>query len=429
MNLPRRSLVEAPWLITAVGWMARGTIVLTQLWLMRQYLVVLGTERYAVVAVIVGLSAWFALADLGMGASLQNAISRARAMGKGTAELEQSAAGALFASVVVIGLISVLFAPWLADVTLGKFSYIPEDERIKIFRIGAMMQVGAVLGTAYSKVLFAHMRGVVAHLLSIINILVTAALVSLVLHLRTPSLSMVVVAILGPSVLTGLIGWIIHLGGKVPVFAWASMRSFISQGSGFFAFYFLGTATINADLIVAARALSAAEMIEYLICLRLFGVVGLAYASLLSAVWPVCAEAIVRSEGLKVKKILVSTMVWGALGVVIVTVGFIFARDVIMRIIAPREHLQLSIGLLLAFGALQLIRVWCDAYATVLQSSDKVAGLLKFSFVQAVISVLCQTLLVRWFGAIGIVLGVGISFVLTVGWKLPRLVDKLLAPA
>ena len=83
-NLPRHFYV------TFSGWFYRIVMALAQVISIPIILRCLGVDSYAIFAVITGLVAWFNLADLGFGYSIQNHISILRVEGKNVRDFLRS---------------------------------------------------------------------------------------------------------------------------------------------------------------------------------------------------------------------------------------------------------------------------------------------------------------------------------------------------
>ena len=64
--------------VTISAWMTRGIIAVTNLIAIKLLLPYLGTEGYAVYAVLLSFTSWCALTDFGIGFAIQNYISEFR---------------------------------------------------------------------------------------------------------------------------------------------------------------------------------------------------------------------------------------------------------------------------------------------------------------------------------------------------------------
>ena len=103
-------------LVAISSWSSRIVIGVIQLFLIRILIGNVGTDGYAVIALMTGLTSWFLLAEGGLGSSLQNHISEHRAHGKPYRRYLVSAAimsaGLLFLAILLL----YLFSPWLSRV-------------------------------------------------------------------------------------------------------------------------------------------------------------------------------------------------------------------------------------------------------------------------------------------------------------------------
>ncbi|MCS6244886.1 MAG: MATE family efflux transporter [Opitutus sp.] len=414
------------WQVAAMGWLARFVSLCTGFGVLRLNIKALGPDRFAALALLLGMGSWFALADLGLGTWLQNNISKRRAQGIQTGDIERETFTIIATVMCLVASVGWLLAPWVADWLLGGFDFIAPAERVRLWRIAVVFQLGGALGQVYTKVLFAQMRGVAAHLIAISINLIMAAVVVVVLRYPPVALSSLVLAALVPATLMALLNWGLYLNFKLSWPRFHTFRSSLHAGFYFFRFYLLGTVTLNCDLIIAARYLPHAEMTSYSVAFRLFNVVLLLYGSILTAIWPHCSEAFALNDYKSIKKLLNKMVGVGLVGVIFFTLILILAKPYISHFLSPREELLLPLSLLLAMGGGQLLRVWCDAHAVVLQSCDAVGPLFYFNLLQAAVSVSAQLFLVDKIGLLGIPVGIALSFLLSVGWGLPLLTQRLL---
>ncbi|WP_162788057.1 hypothetical protein [Chromobacterium haemolyticum] len=92
----------------------------------------------------------------------------------------------------------------------------------------------------------------------------------------------------------------------------------------------------------------------------------------------------------------------------------------IVKVLTGGKVPMIPLSLSIAFWGYLLIRIWTDTYAMALQGYGMVSEINKYIPFQAVISVASQFFLGARYGATGIVYGIILSFILTVGWIVPR---------
>ena len=76
-------------------------------------------------------------------------------------------------------------------------------------------------------------------------------------------------------------------------------------------------------------------------------------------------------------------------------------------------------ALILLLGLYQMVRVWSDTFAMVLQSMNALSHFWLWMPVQALLSIALQWLLAPAYGVYGVVFGLIVSFALTMVWVLP----------
>jgi len=111
---------------------------------------------------------------------------------------------------------------------------------------------------------------------------------------------------------------------------------------------------------------------------------------------------------------------FAGLGVVVVgTLVLLVTRDLVSAALFGDHRVDLPVPLIAAFGVYFLLRVWTDAFGTILMSRNRLRVFYLFVPVQAVVSAVAQFFFSRRFGVYGILAGLIISFLCTSVWVLP----------
>ena len=92
-------------LVTASAWGARAIAIIGNFLNLYFLLNFLGTDSYAIAAVILSMKGWFTLADFGVGISLQNYLSESIANNQNIKDLLRTACQSCF---VILGLLVFL---------------------------------------------------------------------------------------------------------------------------------------------------------------------------------------------------------------------------------------------------------------------------------------------------------------------------------
>ena len=426
-SLTRTRVVIPRHILVAVsGWASRVVSALVQLISVRLLLANLGIEEYAVFALLTGLQGWFLLADLGIGFSTQNHLSEARSRAESSMGI--LAAARLLAVMLLFLTIGMLYftSPLLSGAFLQSFPFLSPQRRADLFFMAGALSISFGISSIVYKVWYSEHRGYLSNSLP-----TAAALIGLLGIWLAGSgppqnrLELNLVAFLAPTALIPLGVLAVQLlrtartGWHLEAINRALVLKIARRAGGFWTFAVLSALTLQVDYIVLARFLDAPAIAVYALATKIFGLVFFVYNALLLALWPVFAEQIASHRWAEVKTHLRAYLLTGMLYMVVATVALLWLMPIAIVLLAPNQGLRISATLILLLGAYQVIRVWTDTFAMVLQSMSKLEALWIFVPVQAALSVALQWTLAPELGLYGVVIGLAASFLLTVSWGLP----------
>jgi O-antigen/teichoic acid export membrane protein len=386
----------------------------------------LGMEQYAVVAIVQSLSAWFLLTDLGIGASLQNLLSEARAKGEETGHILASA-GLLICVLFVVFLAGLALAAVPAQSLLLRRLVGPKSAAAGpiLVAAGVAYLLSALGGVAY-RVFYGEQRGYWAHAYQSIGSLLTLAWI-LALQAgpeKTRSLLSAILAVAVPPALVALIGSGQAFLSRLARPQWAVVREILSRARGFGTFSFLAAFVIQMDYVIMSQTLGAKEVVEYNILNRVFMLAFFFYNSALMALWPTCAELLAKGAVADTDRRIRRYLILGGLLMVGTTVCVFVFGPVIAKVLAPGAGLNLPASSIALFGAYLLVRVWSDTFGMVLQSANRIRPLLWMVAAQGVLSVSLQYELSRRVGLNGILVGLIVAFMATSVWLAPLVYSR-----
>ncbi len=412
--------------MTGSAWISRGVIALVQLFSIRILLEGLGGERYAAFILLNAFIAWYMLADMGVGASLQNHMSEERA--RGGDEGRYQVLGALVAApllALAIGLLYLL-SPYLSNFLFKPFAFLGGPEKNKLFFVSGMLFLGLAIGSIAYRAWYAQHNGHLSNIVPAVGAVIGFALVSVIMHQRwelQTKLIWGVVAFTCPATLLALGAFV----GQLMSLSKASWRpdttvlpKFIARSLKFWLLNLLATVTLNVDYIIISQYLSAHEIVVYGVTSRLFGFVAYFYTSLYSALWPHFTEAITTNDWKKVKVYVLNAFNFSAGIIVAFTLFLLVFMPSIADLLSPREKLDVPLLFILLLGTYHLLLTWSHGFSVVLQSMSDVRFLVVWGVAQALLSVLFQVLFVQLWGIYGITLGLIASFLLTAVWVIPN---------
>jgi len=422
----------APLITVGAGWTSRIVAALAQLAMIRVLTETLGIGGYGAFAILTGLLGWFALADLGFGASVQNFISQNRVDGKTSVDAIASVAAVLAGAMLCLTALWAGIAGWAGPFLLSASQDITGQTATAGFFVFAVVATGTGISAIALRICFAEHRGYLAHLISAVSVLMSLALLLLVLP-RLPAEDRFVWSLAlftGPTWILPMLflaAYLIRHRARGHHFhlSFADVRRIWSRARIFLLYNAMAALVLNVDYIILSQTVSAPDVAEYAIFSRVYALAFFVFSSVLSAYWPVCAEMLHRGETQFVRKMIARSILFGTAVILGATSMLWLFAEPIAQVLAPRGTLVLSLGMIPLFAAYWIVRIWCDTFAMVVHSANRTTVLLMIGPVQAALNIAFG-----WYGAqqgglAGLLVGMTASFVLTVGWFLPVYMSRV----
>lgn len=424
-----RKRVATHFWVALSAWLSRIFSAVAQFVLVRLLLDSIGLDEYAAFAVVTGLAAWFTLADLGIGVSVQNRISEARALkldSDGIVLLGRVAAIILMLCSIPLAYIA---SPWASNFLLSSFKTIPTPTLKYLFFIGASgFLVAGISGIVY-KIWYAEQRGYLANLIPAGSAFLGLGGVWGATHFPLEQrLLLGTAAFVLPTAILPL-GILVYQISKSKFIFLNSITAFqvrevARHAFGFWIFAVMATVTLQIDYVVIPRFLSTSDIAVYTILAKIFGLAFFIYNAMLMALWPVLAEMQMRKEWEAMRKYLRRYILVGIFGVFLFTLCVSLTMPFIFDNLAPGQGLYAPVSLIIFFGVYFAMRVWCDSYGTTLQSMSLMKPFWILVPLQAIICVTLQWILAPRFGLYGVLTGLFLSFLFTVAWGLPYAIRR-----
>ncbi len=416
-------------LVAGSAWASRVVTAVIQLASVRILMQTLGLDAYAAFALLAGLIGWFGLSDLGMGTSLQNHISERRAAERSYEDLigmVSALAGALLAALVGV---FYLVSPYLGPLFFQNIPSLGAAEKGTLFFVNAVILSGYGVGSIAYKIWYAEHRG---HWANIVPAL--AALFGLggLLLVRAAAPAEPLLASLalfvGPTALLPLGALLVRNLRSRAAFRWSgqgpALGALLRRAGRFWCFALMSAAILQIDYIVMSQFLLAQDIATYNLATKMFGLAFFIYNAILMALWPVLSEAFARRQWGVADAYLRKYLGLGLLYMALCTLALLWLMPVAVELLAPGQALAVPAALILALGLYQMIRVWSDTFAMVLQSMNALSVFWICMPLQAALSIALQWLLTPIYGVYGVVVGLIVSFALTVVWALPLTLRK-----
>lgn len=427
----RGSRIPRHVLVAASGWISRILSASIQLVSVRILLQTLGLDDYALFALLVGLQGWFLLADLGLGVSTQNHISEARANGNRSDSFTD--AGRMLAAILLVITIAILYglSPCLSSLLLRAFPQWTAKQKSELFFLVGSLSIGIGIGSLVYKVWYSEHRGYLANVVpALASSLGLAALTFVHLLPQERRLTGAVLAFVGPTAIVplGILFWQFATSGRFRCKAHV-IGALLKRGVAFWVFAVFAACTLQVDYIVISQFLPADEIAVYNLTSKVYGLAAYVYSAMIVALWPVFAELIAQNAWGQVKRYLFKYLGFGMAYMAICTIAMIWLMPLAFKLLAPNKGLTAPLSIVVFMGLYQVIRVWTDTFAMLLQSMSKLRPFWIFVPVQATLSAGLQWWLAPRYGLTGIVIGLSLSFLLTVSWGLPLAARRYAFPA
>jgi len=424
----RQRRIPAHLWVTASAWGSRLVNMAVQLVSMRLLLAGMGADHYAAYALLNSLFAWYQLADLRIGDSLQNYISEHRAEGRSYDpyfRISLLTGGVLL---LVSLSLSCLAAPLIGPLLLRHFSFLSvATQKYAFLIVGLFFAVTAVAGMGM-KAWYALQKGYVANLLTLAASLGTLAGTWAAQQAGDLSHRLLwsLAALSAPPAAAACasVWWLLahEKPGKerVP----GIFRPFLSRGFRFWLSLLLGMLLLKIDYIIIAQILPTSDMVVYNILDRIFGAAYTLYLAATQALWPVAAELIVQEKWERLFAQIRSHLVFGIIFVLLVMFVLMAAARPISHLLSPHEDIFIPPILIGLFGLFYLVNVWTITYATVVYSKSDLTPFLVCGAVQALVGLPLQWFLAAHFGLNGIMIGLTVIYLSTMAWVLPARVHS-----
>jgi O-antigen/teichoic acid export membrane protein len=391
----------------------------------------LGLENYAIFALLTGLIGWFTLADMGVGYSAQNYISEARARKQPYAEIIVAANGLaiLFLGITVAAF--YLISPYIAPRFLREFPSLSLIQKENLLFLTGALSIGASIGGISYKIWYAEQKGYLSGLMPCVATAISfIGLVAAKRYHGGQELSLNILIFLCPAACLPLAAMIsqAYRAFKTSAFLKSGrmFRPLVGRALQFWLFAFMSALVLQVDYIVMSQTLKPGDIAAYNLSTKIFGFVLFIYSAILAALWPIYSEAIVNAEWETVLRRVKAYLFYGLSFVSVCTVLLIWLMPLVIRNLSPSVQITIPPKFIFLLGVYHLLRVWTDTFAMLLQSMNELKPLWILVPVQAVLSAGLQSFLAPRLGLYGIVGGLIGSFVLTVSWALPLIVNRKL---
>jgi len=265
----------------------------------------LGAERYGMWMTIISFTTLLAIADLGMGTGIQNAVSRADGAGDHETAQGYVSSGFFMLAGVSAGILLLFFAvyrllPWARLLNVHSAQAVAEaGPTTAVFAVCFALNV--VVGVVQN-VQKGYQEGFNSSVWQCAASLLGLACVLVALHQRAGLPFLVLAAVGAPIFGLACNGvWLFTwrhrwLRPALARVSWSTCRQLFQVGMAFLVLQLGYAVAFSSDNLIVSHVLGASRVAEYSICVRLFSVVTLLVSAFVSPLWPAYTEAHARGN-------------------------------------------------------------------------------------------------------------------------------------
>jgi O-antigen/teichoic acid export membrane protein len=380
----------------------------------------LGAERFGVWATISSTVVFLNLLDLGIAGTLTNHIAQSYAVGDRRHAARYVSNALALTAAVAAGVGALLALAW------------PHLDWVRVFNVSAAVSPGEVSSTVAAAVALV-LLGLPAslsnrilagfqevHVSNLVVALATAAnlaglLAGIGLRVSMPVLFLLATGwiTLGNLVLlAALLLWRKPwLRPRRSLLAWAAARELLSSGSGFLLIQIAGAVVFSSDNVVLSHFLGPAQVTPYNVTWRLVGLTAAMQGLLFPALWPAYAEAYVRSDLAWMRRAFRLTLrATLALNLGVAALLLAFGRTLIGWWAGAAAVPSFALLAMMSLWAVLSGAMTVESCLLAAVNRTRVQGVL--SMIAAAVNLGLSIVLVQRVGAVGVIAGTVVSYLL-----------------
>jgi O-antigen/teichoic acid export membrane protein len=413
--------------VAASAWASKVIAASSQLLSVRILINALGVDLYAAFSLLVGISGWFMLVDLGIGPSLQNFVSERRVSGESYSGVIVAGGICVFLALGVAAVALACAAPALGSFLLES-SPLSDQERSRAILASGLSFLGAGTGGVAYRIWFGEDRGYLSNIAPAVS--TVAGLVAVwALSVADPHPALFVcMALWGlPTAVIPLAALAIkcsHHYRLVGLPRRSDYRAVFARSTRFSMLALMFALTLQVDYIVMARTTSLDQIAQYNMVTKAFTLIYFIHGSILSSLWPTFTKLFTGGEGHLIRRYLFRCVFIGSFIISAGIISLIFLRNLV-SIVLSGGNIPVFAGVVCVIGIYFIIRVWADTFVTVMMSVNRFSDMLWLLPIQAAISISAQAYLGSRYGIYGIAIGLSLSYILTISWVIPLQIWRL----
>ncbi|EJG5150934.1 MATE family efflux transporter, partial [Salmonella enterica subsp. enterica serovar Sandiego] len=241
-----------------------------------------------------------------IGTGLQNYISECRAKNKSYDAYIKSALHLSFIAIIFFIALFYIFSGVISAKYLSSFHEILQDKTRMLFFTSCLVFSSIGIGAIAYKILFAELVGWKANLLNASSYMI-GMLGLLYIYYRGISVD-IKLSLIVLYLPVGMISLCYIVYRYIKLYHVKTTKShyieILRRSSGFFLFTLLSIVVLQTDYMVISQRLTPADIVQYTVTMKIFGLVFFIYTAILQALWPICAELRVKQQWKKLNKMI-----------------------------------------------------------------------------------------------------------------------------
>ncbi len=379
----------------------------------------LGAERYGVWIVISTLLAWLAIADLGLGNGLTNAL--AEAYGENRPDLAQAyvatATWMMVGVALALGTLGVIMWPWIDWVTIFNVrSGLARAEVEPAVALAIILSLVTFPLSIVGKIYGAYQEGATSNYWAAAGN-VTSLLALLVATQLQGGLVWLVFAIFGAQVLLTVANalWLFAwhkpwLRPRPSVIRQEHLKRLTTTGGMFFVVQIAVLLNFQADNLIIAHYLGAGQVTPYSIAWKLFSYTTVLQTLIFPSLWPAYTEAFTRKDSQWIRRTFKASLIISTGVTVVLVMPLVVFGTTIINAWAGAAAVP-TMALLFWLGAFSVINATMNAVACLLNASGRIRGQMFYGSLTAIVNVALSVTLVVPFGVVGVIASTVIAYI------------------
>ena len=380
----------------------------------------LGAERFGVWATITSTVVFLNLLDLGVASTLTNHIAHSYALRDRQYAARYTTNALILSVAVASGAGATLALAWRHISWIALLNVTPMVPRTEVTATVAVAIALVLLGipaslcprilAGYQEVYFGNVLVAVGTLANLVGMITGIAL-----QVSMPLLFVWATAWPTLCNFAGLVGVVLWrkpwLRPRWSFVRWADARELLNSGSGFFLLQIAGAVVFSSDNVIVSHFLGASQVTPYSVTWRLVGITAVMQGLVFTALWPAYAEAYAKGDHKWMRntfRITLRATIALNLGFAALLIAF---GKPLIRWWAGEAAVP-SIALLSAMALWAVISGCMTVESCLLAAVNRTRAQGALSIVAAAVNLGLSIVLVQRIGAVGVISGTILSYLI-----------------